>query len=72
MGKIGKAIKALWWIARKPVLLNRVLVDEDTWQAHILKRYGLDAGLPVITLDQLTGPGMNRRPESSEEFSGEL
>ncbi len=53
MGKIGKALKAIWWIARKPVLLNRVLTDEDTWHDHVKKRYSLPGGLPVITMDQL-------------------
>ena len=53
MGKIGKAIKALWWIARRPVLLNRVLTDEDTWQGYVERKYGLPCGLPVIKMDQL-------------------
>ncbi|MEN8202687.1 MAG: class I SAM-dependent methyltransferase [Bacteroidota bacterium] len=57
MNKIGKAIKALWWIARKPVLLNRVLTDEDTWQEHVGRRYGLPDGLPVIGMDQLVPGG---------------
>ena len=39
MGKIGKAFKALWWIARKPVLLNRVLSDEDSWQTEGTSRF---------------------------------
>ena len=53
MSKIGKALKALWWIARKPILLNRVLSDEDTWEGYVEKRYGMRGGLPVITMDQL-------------------
>jgi hypothetical protein len=57
MGKIEKALKALWWIARKPVLLNRVLTDEDTWREHVGKRYGMPDGLPFITMDQLFGEG---------------
>jgi len=58
MSKIGKALKALWWILRKPILLNRVLTDEDTWQAYVKKRYQLPGGLPVVEMDQLidTGP----------------
>ena len=56
MGKIGKALKALRWIARKPALLNLVLEDEDTWQEYVKKRFGLAKGLPVITMDQLFGP----------------
>lgn len=53
MGKLTKALKALWWIARKPVLLNRVLEDEDTWRAHVKHKYDLPNGLPVISMDQL-------------------
>ena len=53
MGKIGKAIKALWWIARKPVLLNRVLTDEDSWQKEVSNKYGLSNGLPLIEMNQL-------------------
>lgn len=57
MGKLGKACKALWWIARKPVLLNRVLADEDSWQSLVERKYGLARGLPVIEMDQLMGSG---------------
>ena len=57
MSKIGKALKALWWILRKPILLNRVLTDEDTWQAYVKKRYQLPDGLPVVEMDQLIGSG---------------
>ena len=57
MNKIEKAMKALWWIARKPVLLNRILTDEDTWQNHVERGYGLPNGLPVIAMDQLVADG---------------
>ena len=57
MSKIGKAFKALWWIARKPVLLNRVLTDEDTWRNYVEKRHLLSGGLPVVEMDQLIGSG---------------
>lgn len=57
MSKISKALKALWWIAKKPVLLNRVLVDEDTWNEYVSRKYALPDGLPVITLDQLVTTG---------------
>lgn len=53
MNKLGKALKAFWWIARKPVLLNLVLVDEDSWQGYVKKKFGLQDGLPVITMDQI-------------------
>jgi predicted O-methyltransferase YrrM len=53
MSKWKKAWKALLWIARKPVLLNRVLTDEDTWKSVVENKYGLGEGLPVITMEQL-------------------
>ena len=53
MGKIGKALKALWWIARKPVLLNRVLTEPDSWRSYVEKKYNLGNGIPVIEMDQL-------------------
>ena len=52
-GKMGKALRALWWIARKPVLLNRVLTDEDTWRSYVGKKYVLHEGLPVVRMDQV-------------------
>jgi len=57
MSKIGKALKALWWILRKPVLLNRVLTDEDSWQSYVEKMRQTPGGLPVVDLDQLISPG---------------
>ena len=53
MSKIGKALKALWWIARKPVLLNNVLTDEDSWRSYVEKKHKLPGGLPVVEMDQL-------------------
>lgn len=53
MSKIGKALKALWWILRKPALLNHVLTDEDSWQGYVEKKYHLSGGLPVVDMDQL-------------------
>ena len=57
MNKLGKALKALWWILRKPVLLNRVLADEDSWQSYVIKKYRMPAGLPVVEMTQLIGTG---------------
>ena len=57
MSKFGKALKALWWILRRPVLLNRVLTDEDTWRSYVGKKYGVKEGLPMVHLDQLIGAG---------------
>ena len=53
MGKTGKALKALWWVIRKPILLNRVLTHEDSWQKIVSDQFGLPNGLPVIGMDQL-------------------
>lgn len=53
MSKIKKALKALWWIARKPVLLNRVLSDEDSWKEYLGKKHGLAGGLPIVSMAQL-------------------
>ncbi len=57
MGKIGKALKALWWIARRPVLLNRVLTDEDSWMIYVNENYKLKNGLPVVTMNRLVKDG---------------
>lgn len=53
MSKIGKALRALSWILRKPILLNRVLDDEDSWQLYVEKNFDYPGGLPVVTMDQL-------------------
>ena len=55
MGKIRKAFRALWWIIQKPVLLNRVLSDEDSWKQYVKRKYSIDSGLPVIGMESLTG-----------------
>lgn len=55
MTKTGKAFKALWWILRRPVLLTRVLSDEDNWKEYVAKKYGMPEGLPVVNMSQLIG-----------------
>lgn len=57
MSKIGKALKALWWILRRPALLNRVLTDEDSWHAYVKKKYQMPDGLPVVLMSDLISPG---------------
>jgi predicted O-methyltransferase YrrM len=52
MSKTGKALKALWWILRRPVLLNRVLGHEDSWLSYVEDNFGLSRGLPVVDMDQ--------------------
>lgn len=50
-------MKALWWILRRPVLLNRVLTHEDSWLSYVDRNFGLSGGLPVVDMDQLVGTG---------------
>jgi predicted O-methyltransferase YrrM len=60
MNKTRKAWKAICWILRKPVLLNRVLEDEDNWQGYVERHYSLPDGLPVVDMDQVISPGARR------------
>jgi predicted O-methyltransferase YrrM len=60
MNKIRKALKAIRWILRKPVLLNRVLEDEDSWRSYVGSHYSLPDGLPVVEMDQLIGTGTQK------------
>lgn len=46
-------MKALWWVLRKPVLLNRVLSDPDSWKEYVQDKYPFPEGLPLIRMDQL-------------------
>jgi len=57
MSRIRKAFRALFWIARKPALFNRVLTDEDTWHGYVEKKFQLPGGLPVVRMDQLIASG---------------
>ena len=58
MNKTRKALKAIWWILRKPVLLNRVLEDEDGWRSYVGSHYSLPDGLPMVDMNQLIGTGV--------------
>jgi predicted O-methyltransferase YrrM len=53
--KIAKALKALSLIIRKPVLLNRVLSEPDIWKRHVISKYNLPSGLPVVEPEQIIG-----------------
>jgi predicted O-methyltransferase YrrM len=57
MNKALKALKALWWVARRPVLLNRVLADPEQWEKYVKGKYPFAEGLPVIGMDRLIGSG---------------
>jgi hypothetical protein len=54
-GKIAKAFKAISLIIRRPVLLNKVLSEPDIWEKYVISKYKLPAGLPVVSLDHITG-----------------
>lgn len=54
-GKIAKAFKAIGLIIRRPVLLNRVLNEPDIWEKYVISKYKLPKGLPVVSLDHITG-----------------
>lgn len=53
--KLKKTLKALGLIIRKPVLLNKVLTEPDVWKKYVMDKYNIPVGLPVITLEQVTG-----------------
>lgn len=53
MNKVAKSLRALYWIARKPVLLNRVLSDPDQWESHVNRNYPHMTALPVIGMEQV-------------------
>jgi hypothetical protein len=53
MSKFGKALKVLYWILRRPHLLNRLLTDEDSWHSFVGKKYRMASGFPVVHMDQL-------------------
>jgi len=61
MSKIAKALKAIGLIIRNPFLLNRVLQDPDIWKAHIMNKYGLGNGLPVVDPSLLFGDGFETK-----------
>lgn len=52
MNKIGKLLKALGMIARKPYLLNLVLDENEAWRKRVWKEYGTE-GLDEISLKEL-------------------
>jgi predicted O-methyltransferase YrrM len=54
-GKVIKALKAISLIIRRPVLLNRILDEPGIWEKYIISKYNLPDGLPVVSLDNITG-----------------
>lgn len=55
MSKIQKALNAVSLIIRKPVLLNRVLQDPDTWKEYVHRTYGFSHGLRVVDPADIIG-----------------
>ena len=53
MNKLQKFTKALGRIIRHPYLLNLVLQDEGSNKEEVIKKYGLQDGLPVIEINTL-------------------
>lgn len=51
--KITKLIKALKLIAGQPSLLNLVIDNDQVWQKHVEKKYAMNQGLPVVSLETL-------------------
>ena len=55
MKKLSKTLRAFGQIAKNPWLLNRVLNDERHWQKYVIRKYGIDNGLPVVMPESLFG-----------------
>lgn len=55
MSKIGKAIRGIGQLIRKPYLINLVLNEDNQWAAHIREKYGIEASLPVIDFTEVCG-----------------
>lgn len=53
MNKIQKFTKAIGRIIRHPHLLNLVLQDENSNKEDVIRKYGLQDGLPVVGIDDL-------------------
>ncbi|MCR4964362.1 MAG: class I SAM-dependent methyltransferase [Bacteroidales bacterium] len=50
---IKKGLKALGLICKHPYLLNAVINDEGVRKEEVIRRYGLEAGLPMVEIHQL-------------------
>lgn len=53
MNKIQKLTKAVGRIIRHPYLLNLVLQDESSNKEDVIRRYGLQDGLPLLEINEL-------------------
>ena len=59
MHRIFKALRAVGQLLKNPWLLNRVLTEPDIWKSHLVKKYGMTEGLPVISPVDLNKNGFN-------------
>ena len=55
MSRISKAFRAISLLIRNPLLLNKVLEDDEFWKNEVTRKYGLQNGLPVIRAEELFG-----------------
>jgi predicted O-methyltransferase YrrM len=69
MGKITKLIRSVREIIRNPRLLNLVLSDNSVWEKNVLRKFGLNAALPLIPLEELI-PEFNETREVLTGFDG--
>ena len=53
MNKLQKFTKAIGRIIKHPYLLNLVLQDESSNKEDVVRKYGLNDGLPVIEINEL-------------------
>lgn len=51
MKKFKKIIRAIFEILKNPWLLNNVLSDDSVWNKHVIKKYNLKNGLPLVDIN---------------------
>lgn len=55
MNKARKLFKAAGLLLKKPYLLNKIIDDNDAWQARVKKEYGIRDGLDEVRFHDLAG-----------------
>jgi predicted O-methyltransferase YrrM len=53
MNKVQKFFRAISLLLRKPWLLNLVIGHQDYYRSKVMKKYGLEHGLPQLRMDEL-------------------
>lgn len=69
LSSIKKGFKALGLVCRHPYLLNAVVNDEGVRHEEVVKRYGLQDGLPVVEIQRLF-PDFSERVSPYAYLSG--